>query len=393
MMPFPGDIIEANVLKNTDPYGRYVIEAGGQRIGHLKKEYIPVGVSFHSNRTLVNVVCISKNKFALAQYEDKLIEYFYKKNRKKNGFTTSAHHPNVWLPRWRDGSLNPAFVKVCDATGSSSATPDIGLNWKFAKKGKWVMPILSSRYYDILQNGLSFCPSFLKNYKYFLPSSYKENVFRSNDTPTPPLCYEASLLNRKKRYCKKVKIYIHGALEPRKWHYGIWNHMLSGTQNSNEDEINLWAAWTKESLPDKSDIGKIFKGCSAHKGNCSPCTVGQFQRVHNDIEKFSRIYWEKFVTFWESKTTKIVRIEPTTVAMCHAVEIFVFFDLPIIIDNKKVYPFAALKGWSYDYDDNNNNKACINVNIVTFYLPQKDKSLTLYTDIPSLMGLTNVKRL
>lgn len=380
-MPFPGDIVSEAML-TKDIRDRYIIEKNGTRLGCIKDEYIPAdapGNPFPPEDWIVNnVVCLSNKKYALENYKDELINYYYIRTRVASTFIDEeARNPDSWISRWRDVALDPERI-IVDEEGFTLNPPQF-MKWVFVKTSQWLMPITTYTCIDFLTGTYKFCPSSLKrtnNIKKVLPTIYQEKLFCKNNPPS--LCYKADLI-RSNQKTKPVKIYLHGTLDPIKWHFGLWNHVLSGTSLSDQDEIKFWESWLGYSMPAKSEIEDIFKDCSVRQnkrgGNCDRCSDKQFQKVHESIKALSELYWEKVVTFWESGSTKEICVVPLRGR----------YDITVRSTEKKIftlegrkmvrYPLLIMKGWSYDYD-NTDSEAALHLNVVSFYFKPKNVLIT-----------------
>lgn len=394
-MPFPGDIILNAVIKNNrDPKrNSYWLEGCGPNAYIKTKHAIE---QLGKGRQISKLICLPKGEkyqpFAQTNYESRLIDYFYYKNGR---LAEEAIDSAAWISKWNQAALNPQDV-VCENPNESSL-PDAPLSrkWQFAKiPDHWLMPVTASEYPDFL-NEQFFCPNALvkdTETPYVLPSVYKRKLYGQKDIP--PLGYQTNLvlpIKPQPKTLKQLTIYLHGTLDPKKWHYDIRNHMLSATSFADQDEKKLWKSWLRD-MPDEPDPN-IFSKCSTAKqgGNCGLCSSSLFQEVHNAIVKHSQIYWNQAVMFWESDTTKQIEISPVGNYGFHGVTIKVFQKTRLTVNGKKSdkYPLLLLKGWSYNYGDSN---PILHLNIVTFYITGTNPGVSNHTVLPQ-WELQNVKRI
>lgn len=386
-MPEPGDIISEAQVKRIDTDGTCWIKGSGVE-GCILFRHLPTDSDPKPGQTVRNLVCLSEKSFALSHYEADLIRCFYSEKGEE------ARKPDVWIPRWKEGGYDPAKVNCKKPTDASLLPkPAKYREWRFARMPNWMMPVSLSAYVDFLGKNGGFCPSALAYTKssphIILPSLYRKKLFGENDPP--PLCYEADLKYLKKT--KRIRVYFHGHLEPRKWHYSIWKHLLSGTPSANRNEKRLWEIWLDHALPGDSDVADIFENCYENKSktNCRWCAISQFQKVHEAIMKnLSPMYWNRLVTFWESDATKKVFVSPTDYGF-HEIKLWSTPDKPVKLNKRKVFPYLIAEGWSYNFDTSE-NEAVFHLSTLTFYLANKNQ--LKYNPMSRLMGdLKNVKRL
>ncbi len=382
-MKKPGDIIEKAKITHSDVRGRYWFESGRKK-GYIYPDYIPDNGE-SENENIKNLVCIKGREFALCNYEAPLAKFFY---HKKNVSVKKNLTP-IWIPRWRQGAVNP-FSVICEKPQNEALLPPTPKprNWRFVRMpNKWIMPVLAPHYYESAGKE-QFYPSDLSDR---LSSVYFPELH--GNEYRPPMIYKADL-KMKNSIKKEVTIYLHGTLDPIKWHYGVWNHLLGGTPNASPKEKAAWEAWLNINLPNKKAINKIFNGCKAIKnsnggGNCKSCNPQHFQEVHKKIKWLLELYWKSIVTFWESDTTKQIKEIKKLIIndkFIHSIDLKISGQIKL----KKtgtIFPLLILKGWSYDFNMNDDKPAIFHLSFVTFYIKPRNplKNNTL--------ELKNVKRL
>lgn len=389
-MPNPGDIIqEAEIIKHKllGPYW-FTSDDGD---GYIDPDYAGTIKRKKDGKEVIrNLVCLGEDRFAACNYEKELIQIFYTPKGK-----ICDDVSDTWLPRWKESAEKPQTVS-CQNPKNISELPACSnyRTWRFARVQKWITPVLNSEHMESIEGNRRFCPAPLNNIPYELPVFYVPELHCKDISL--PLQYQGTFDSALLKKGKTVKIYIHGTLDPLKWHYGIWNHMLSGTINSEPKEKQMWESWLKQSLPDSQEVSRIFGNCKAVKkkggGNCISCPISHFQKIHSAIRHLSNIYWQKCVTFWESSATKQVDITPTPSG---------FYEITIIVSAKtevkvnhsmlKKYPFLLLKGWSYDFDYSD-RESIFHLDMVTCYFKNTNPFNMNNTVIPQ-SELKNVTRL
>ncbi len=399
-MPEPGDIISQAQVKKIDTDGTCWIKGSGVE-GCILFRHLPTDSDPKPGQTVRNLVCLSEKSFALSHYEADLIRYFYSEGGEE------ARKPDVWIPRWKEGGYDPAKVN-CKKPADASLLPKPAKyrEWRFARMQNWMMPVSLSAYVDFIEKNGGFCPSALaytKSSPYIiLPSLYRKKLFGEN--VLPPLCYEAELTYPKSAP-RRIRVYLHGHLEPRKWHYSIWKHLLSGPPSADRNEKKLWEKWLGHPLPGNSEVANIFKNCyeNKNKKNCRWCGVSQFQKVHEAmIESLSPLYWNRLVTFFESDATKKVFVSPKVFVSqevsaqqtdhdFYEIKLWSTPDKPVKLNKRKVFPYLNIEGWCYNFDDSEKD-VVFHLSTLTFYLENRNR--LKYNPISRSMGdLKNVKRL
>lgn len=385
----PGDIIKSANIKFRDPHGRYYFTSEEGR-GYLDPKLMPDEAI---QETYTDLICLGRDRYGICNYEDRLIRYFYHKNGR---ISHQAEYPYIWIPRWKQINSRPSTVdcRVPNKKDRLPAPPKFR-SWRIARTKDWIMPVLSSVYSEEGQESLPICPSALKTKTKTpdpLPPVYNPDLYSAKTHP--PLVYEASIIRGDKDI--PIRIYLHGTLDPLKWHYDLWAHLLSGTPNANRIERKKWESWLEKELPDKEKTQKIFENCHAKEGggNCEQCSVEQFKRVHANIRELSHIYWQQIVTFWESGATKQITAKENgqNYQNYHTIEVKISKKIGLQLKNGRwihTYPLLIIKGWSYNF---NEPEPVLHLNPVTFYFKPKNPLITENKLLPP-SELKDVKRI
>lgn len=361
----PGCIIPEAEVKARDPHGRYWVREGPVK-GYIHPDYIPSGWQSRTGNKVVNLVCLAKQRsqpFAITNYESSLIQYFYSRQGR---IVEEAHKSDIWVPRWRESAVDPLQVSCSPSKPTMTLPPSPECRqWQFVGTSKWLMPIATSQYLAVLMGSSVFCPSALQHFDfpYVLPATYTNEL-----NENLPLNYQSRVLLPHES--KRIRIYLHGFLQPLKWHHVIWRHMLSGMEKV------WWASWLGYPTPSDDEVSKIFQGCEEKTAHiCHCCSQEQFRRVHAAIRDLANKQWGRLVTLWESTSTKKVFINQTTFGFAE-VAILVSQIHPFQISGNQVYPVLIFQGWSYDWDDEG-GQSILHINPSTFFLSKKP-----YTYVP-----------
>jgi len=372
----PGDIVPEAEILFEDLHGRCWIKINEKK-GYIVQDHIPDDYNLENGKIIYNLVCINYDQYAIINYEYELIRFFYTKNLYgKEIIVEDIQRSTIWIQRWRDTAKNPKIVSCETPIKNSLPEPLKNKQWQFIRTSKWIMPVSTSIYIDSITGDYTFCPcSLKKNIRHekkitpVLPATYKSSLFGGRSIP--PLAYKGNLFDLKSsktKYTKQIEIYLHGSLDPKKWHYGILDHMLSNTHYSDKEEKQMWEKYIQQNF--NIDL-KIFNKCKVYKSSCKDCSIETFEKVNNSIKELSYFYWDKAIELWESSAAKKVNIKKHTNESFYHIDIETWKQVNFTIEGKNVSPYLLLilRGWTYDYKIN--KKATFHINILTFYFKNK----------------------
>jgi len=273
---------------------------------------------------------------------------------------------------------------------------DRGNKW-IEVKGKYCVAIYKkSTFIKFLQGNEKFSPiSFYHQEVY--PCTYK-----TEDFVDLPIKYQATL-ELDDRTKRSVKICLHGFTNPAKWHYDVWKHLVEDSM-TNSNYAKVWKVNPEE-------YHSFFEKCKKYKKNkyehCDKNYCLQenlFDQVHPNIKKLCETYLKRIVTFWESTATKDIKIisdNPFNPMLPPVhLEVICYANRNIIVSGRLVpshREWLILRGWSYDYADN--NEATFHLNIITFYFgpygkTKKQRGIEKFDDYYIAHGeLRDVRRL
>lgn len=112
-----------------------------------------------------------------------------------------------------------------------------------------------------------------------------------------------------KKVTQKVKVLLHGCIDPLKWHYNIRKH-LAGDKNVGglPEYREHWNNWSGMNVP--PDFVDHFSGCEdyapgdSEPHRCKPsCPKDLFEKVNKVLLNFNEEYFTKAVTLFRECTT------------------------------------------------------------------------------------------
>jgi len=377
-MSKPGDIIPEAKISSLDSHGKCWVKINNKK-GYILQDHVPENFKLENGKKIYNLVCINNDwvngdQYAIINYEKELIRFFYTKYLSgKETVVEDVQRSAIWIQRWRDIAKNSKNVSCEIPKKKLLPEPLKNKQWQFIRTDKWIMPVSTSKYIDSIHGKYSFCPCSLKTFirhekqgrkiTPVLPATYKSNLFGGKSLP--PLAYKANLIDlNPSKTIRQVEIYLHGSLDPKKWHYGIRDHMLSNTPYSEKKEKQMWENYVQQNI--NIDLN-IFKKCKVKKSSCKDCSYETFEKVNNSIKDLSYFYWEKAVELWESNATKKVNIKRHTNESFYHIDIETWTKVNFTIEDKQLsrHLLLILRGWTYDYRIN--QKAAFHINMLTFY--------------------------
>lgn len=388
--PEPGDIVKNAKVAFLDPHGRHWVRDGNLRgyvlSTNMKKH--DVMTNDREEKTIPHLVCLSRDEFSPRDYEHRLCRQFYDNNG--NPFQNKT---KIWRDRWRQAASKPAGIRcIPPDQPEKMPSPPGNRKWRFVQSSDWVMPAFTSIYSDAIKGENVFSPTPLDD-EQSLPPVYNRNLYGGESAGFAPLKFSGTLTGGKIKGAKQAIVYLHGTLDPLKWHTDLRRHVLSAA-GKNPEETKLWHIWMKEKLPKGSELYDIFRECKYNSGKdmCMPCSADRFRDIHEKLSAVSQKYWEKAVTFWESNATKIMETQsqPDGITRFTAT---VFSKMSFFVNGKNIirYPLLIMKGWSYEPLDKQ-DKAIIHLNVVTFYFKKKSPDPLNRNTRPN-MEMSNVSRI
>lgn len=396
-MAKPGDIIKKADIIKKGIKGNYYFTSrqleGKIHFNNIASE--DISENREGVKIVENLVCLRDGVFGVRNYESHLCQHFYRKGGK-----AAPGSIDTWLPRWRSAAENPEIAR-CRKPGAPSTLPAAARDrkWRFVHADNWIMPALASAYPKTQTEQSALCPCPLDREKP-LPPIYNGFFYGEPPKDIPPFAYSATMVGGLLK-SKPLTIYVHGALDPVKWHTNIRKHLLSEPKGADRKEAKLWQSWLKRDFPDWDEVKELFSKCgyvqgeTSNTGRCERCEVSHFHEVHEKLDALSRIYFDKAVTYWESNTTKLVKIIPQPAGEhdLNQIRIQVFKKHRFQINGKTMtrYPLLILNGWCYE-PIHTMKHAAVHLNILTFYLAKHSPDMDDDTVLPN-MEIRDVARI
>lgn len=149
-------------------------------------------------------------------------------------------------------------------------------------------------------------------------------VYKIDNNDKFPLIFSGNIIHDSES--KIATIYLHGFIDPYKWHFGVWKHYVSDREGFNSCNLNT----------SDSSCNIINNNCLA--GNQGVFNYGGFATVHNKVKKSCQDYFNKFITHFENNTTKRIYITSEDTFACN-------FDMEILFASK----ITVFRGISYNF--------------------------------------------
>ncbi|MEW6417934.1 MAG: hypothetical protein AB1480_07410 [Nitrospirota bacterium] len=303
-MIFPGQIIEEGKIVNRIRDGWKVKIVEGAVV--LKSRYIPYPPSIKLYSEVRDLIVINRSEVAIFNYMDELINYYYRIPDPTYTLWPKKQEWRNWFPRWANECSYPSF-------NSSFSMQHFGHKPTFKLyelKGKdYLLPVRGAEVIDHLQGGIIFYPHVIAT----TPSVYK-----TDNTLFPfPLKYKGELPVLQ----KEVFIYLHGCIDPFKWHCIVWKHKYSLTKK--EPFENCLYNYVNMSCDIYNCIYKIL-----------------YSAVHKKIQNDCITVLDEYVTNFQTATT--ITIESTDKSH----NTFKEFDLICQTPNRRI----VLPGVCYNWD-------------------------------------------
>lgn len=356
----PGDIIRNVSVSHQNIHGWWKL-SGADIHGFLVENR--TGITLGPGISLPEVVYLGENRFAAGDWVDPVIHYFYSTGR---GTSPEARDEDAWQPRWREVATGYRNIACQDLR--ATVQPPRRRQWRLVKSSRWVMPVAISSYAVQCGPETTLCPASLKRgsvIKFVLSPCYAQGAWC--DGSRLPHQYRGHI--RINHQHTAITIYLHGFLDLTKWHYGIWKHLLYGTNtppNYSDAAKRWWQNWVGYKPADYPL--DIFAGCLSHEGGCNPCNPNQFLRVHERLQNLLQLHWQKLITFWKDIPTKNITV--TGNSQPWEVEILTTQRMTIE-PNNYVWPWLIVRGWLWQQD----GAYVLHCSPVTFYMKNNPSPL------------------
>lgn len=275
-----------------------------------------------------NLVALDNHDCALCNYENALAAYF--------SSSADPYRRGIWLQRWKKVAGNPGAVEFPSSRFSCNAPPS--KQWQMLRTDSWVMPVAEYIYFNCHGQDKRFCPAPLENFEV-------SPCYRSDGYPNPqrpPLCYTGRI--RFNNDIKLALIYLHGFVNPLKWHYAVWKHEFRLNRNNQFDSCNEPA-----------------------EENCRPCSTSIYGRVHESINEQLQNYWQNILSLWEDSSPltqkKVIIVQKNGY---HEVKIGITKPITWVGQRITHYQKLIIKGWFYN--NMRNGHLILNCNPVSYYI-------------------------
>lgn len=338
-----GYIFQQGLVICKDPYGRWIVQVylGGKKENVILEDtFINKGLTLKKGDYTSNLVVIdnsNKNlKVALDNFMAKLKDYYYIGNTCR----ISVNKWEPWYNRWTT-ECAAGFKTNFSITNS-------GLQ---LSNGDPIYQLRGNNYFLPLRGMRN--SSHLKPSELFYPATpYKGSAsiaaYKTDGTNGFPLLYSGSGKSTDGLDDKNVLIFLHSFLDPHKWHYGVWKHILGlePTANKNEDGV-LWNNVLGNGKG--NSYSSYFSRCQSKDGNCNDTdclSKNLFSNVHAQIKHLCAAYLKEVVTCFEDGTTNI------TVIVRREENKWVQVVVEASLIKKGVEEILILKGECYNWDDN-----------------------------------------
>lgn len=326
----------------------------------LFSEYLDSTTILEKDSMIQNLVLIKRDKnliyVALKNYIEDLAEYYYSFS---NGLSPLKNSWNNCYMKWRSECSGNQFTSIGFSLRETSFNKKEYKIYELDGK-KYRLPLLAPVVVELLQGDPLFYP-----HVFYINRENKEKtgyaVYKTdNDSLTFPMFYKGKVKGRSISITREVLIYLHGFVEPFKWHFGIWNHKYKKNK-------------------------KLFPKCVFEEYICdvSACLKAKlFKEVHLKIKNDCHKYLLDIVTFFESNTTK---------KMLKASDKGMYTHIEINCNGNTISEknWLVLRGVSHDWKTNR-DKPTIHVMPLTFY--EKESFSGKTRDIPDeYLELVEVK--
>ncbi len=258
-----------------------------------------------------------------------------------------------------------------------------------------VMPLTGSPYLNCMKGKHFFFPvDFMRT---------RRGVYRPQaDDVQWPLRFicDFSINQRLGKMTKKVKILLHGTIDPLKLHFNLWKHLAEDKRvDSEPGSRRYWNQWSGVPVPE--DMVKCFTdkcvpyiNADSKKTRCdAACEKDNFSKVNKELLNFNNIYLSKAVTFFRNHTTleggsncfKIIKEgnDPDMVNF--------YINCQEIRKKENMFVRLHLRGHSFNWHE---AEPLIHLHILTFYLgpDKKKKQSERYSNNKTIYGkILNIK--
>jgi hypothetical protein len=384
-MLFPGDIITIkscdidlnNRVLLHDCNGKSYILAGRHPNAFKIKKDIEQKINKKGYEPAVCIPGNSVDGFPLVlmeNYNDSLINQFYKKRGRKVPPFPFAHHKNVWEKRWTQAGNDWENIR-CQRIESSIHGHPREFSWAesvyYGAGGTvpcWVMPVF-----------LSFAAEFdSPNEILFSP----QDPFMNLGYPQP-CCYvaldgfpreiRAQIITGNGSEPSALRIVLHGFLRPDTAHYKFWTHVVCGNERAKEitkknngvRERSYWEGILDQGIPQEN----LFKNCRPHPRSetCDCPSREHFEEIHGKILDSFNSYLEKVITFLgKAKTIGLMAAQyPNGIAPVNVNAI-----KEECVNGRKWFPSLALAGMCYNWND---SEPILHLYVKTFFRGHKNR--------------------
>ena len=248
-------------------------------------------------------------KVALSNFEDELFQEIY-----PDGWNTVVDK-TPWVDHWQsvfDDEFEKENLEI-----SKGSRPD---RWNAAMP--WaILPVRGSAYMQHIQGAANLFPDNLFSNKKIEHNQYA--VYRPQTKSKWPRQFTGrltALFRNKRKKQQDVRIFLHGFIEPRQWHYKLWKHLTDdGRVSDYSDTVQRWNEYTGDNVPETLHR-IIFEKCHPPKDKNGKkprrCDIGcpteQFKAVCRKIDTYNETYLQRAVTFFgkcPSNLTKMIDVE------------------------------------------------------------------------------------
>ena len=291
-----------------------------------------------------NLVALMEN----GGYFEKLIEYYWPRDWRRGTHYQPWEH---WFDKWvAECNSTNFFTRKFLLSGHELPLPGKE-KWYELKTQDYRLPVRGYKDLDSLTGESLFFPT------YYGSGVALRSVYRTDICNGFPIAYGANLKGVNGLPDKAVHIFLHGYVNPAKWHYGVWQHMF-GEGKGGEEEKRLW----EEVLGHSINTAEIFEGqeCSLNREGRS-CDEGYcvrnalFSTVHAGIRERCKEYLEQAVILLEKEETcpnnEIRTIRVIEVPYRKAWIIWLDYGcIPILPVKRNAVATLALKGICFDWN-------------------------------------------
>lgn len=376
MAILPGDIILEIRIEVVNPRGEGTFHRENT-LCFVQNKYLRSGKTIKKNAILNKLVCCGDFilghgvPFRECEIGDALKDQLYHQN-------FSIKNKELLATRWK--SLISSGITTIDVSRENTST-------QFLIETKdWVMPVKAFDSFFGLQTDSN--ATTYKAQCFPAPVSSVENRFSCSPiyflpdkldelTQSFPKSYEGKLQwlqSGSKSEMIDVDVYLHPFVDPRKWHLGVWKHLLAMTPSADEKDKNWWNKLSKncqcnqkcEKFP-----SKVFKCCTIRDDqSLCECDRQTFLKVNSKIYEQLNCYWVDIVGFFEDNSTKISKTLlsiPMLDTSLHSVRCYIEYEL-----ESNLWLRVALRGTMLRV----NSRIIIHLNPITQHMRNQKKVYT-----------------